>query len=712
MNILRRGLPIILLTVLVFIFFIKFFYPKPTLIYTPDFGLSDAFHFNYSLKDFLSQSLKNNQLPLWSDNIGSGFPVLAEGQIGTFNLSNLVLFKFLPTYLAFNLSIILIFLTLIIGQYLYLTSLNLSVMPALLGTIGFSFSTYFVTKITHFNHIQAASFIPFILFLLEKYIKKQKIRYLIFIAFLFSQLIFSGYPMMVLIAVLLIIFRIVFLFWGKKTKPSQIVFFLVPLIIAAILALGLSAIQLFPQFEYLKLSNLRSGFSFEGIVKYHYHPKNLLRFLHPYLIGNPTKGNYDPVKYGIFWENSSFLGIIPLILACCSLFYFKKSWVKYFSGLILISLILSFGRNSPFYFVFTIFPFNLFRVPSRYLLIAIFSLSCLSAFFLEKIKQGLNKKAFFLLSGIFIIFTFLQLYSFFSSYHLLVSKERLLDEPEALTLLKKEKDLKKIYEYGNFSSWYKYFESNWQNESMFIFLKNTLMPNSSLIWQIASENAYFTQLPLRLSSYENLILKKDAQIIIKGLQVAGISHLILPNEVEHKSLEKVKELQFHNEEIYLYKVSSPNPKFWIAKDYKAPVKTAEEVKRIINSSDFNYQEAITLEREINLSLSPDDNPALEIVKDLPQHKQIKISQNKNSSLLVINQSFYPGWQAFIDGRETEILAANLNQQALVVPPGDQVTINLLYQSASFYLGIKISIICLLILTALLVLFQNKNLRSL
>ncbi len=118
--------PIIFLIFTVAIFFHQLFYPKLQLIYTPDFGSSDIFHFNYSLKDFLSQSLKKNQFPLWSQDLNSGFPVLAEGQIGTFNFSNLLLFKFLPTPIAFNLTIIMVFLTLAIGQYCYLKSIKLS----------------------------------------------------------------------------------------------------------------------------------------------------------------------------------------------------------------------------------------------------------------------------------------------------------------------------------------------------------------------------------------------------------------------------------------------------------------------------------------------------------------------------------------------------------------------------------------------------------
>ena len=144
------------LAVFSFLFFSRFFSPKPQLLFTPDFRSSDIFHFNYALKDYLSVSLKANQLPLWSDKIGGGMPVLAEGQIGAFNFFNLVFFRLLPVWLAFNLTIIITFFILSAGQYYYLRSLKLSSLPALLGSISFSYSCYFLTKITQiisFNFI-------------------------------------------------------------------------------------------------------------------------------------------------------------------------------------------------------------------------------------------------------------------------------------------------------------------------------------------------------------------------------------------------------------------------------------------------------------------------------------------------------------------------------------------------------------------------------
>ncbi|MEK7604172.1 MAG: YfhO family protein, partial [Patescibacteria group bacterium] len=45
-------------------------------------------------------------------------------------------------------------------------------------------------------------------------------------------------------------------------------------------------------------------------------------------------------------------------------------------------------------------------------------------------------------------------------------------------------------------------------------------------------------------------------------------------------------------------------------------------------------------------------------------------ENKNNSWLVFSNSFLPGWQAFIDGKEAKIYRANYLFQAIQVPAGN------------------------------------------
>src|SRR5512138_2657645 len=48
----------------------------------------------------LARSLAKGELPLWTPGIQAGFPLFAEGQVGALYPVNLVLFRFMPPYIA------------------------------------------------------------------------------------------------------------------------------------------------------------------------------------------------------------------------------------------------------------------------------------------------------------------------------------------------------------------------------------------------------------------------------------------------------------------------------------------------------------------------------------------------------------------------------------------------------------------------------------
>jgi len=68
--------------------------PKVGIYATPDYGRSEIWSLNYPLKSLLSDSLKKSKLPFWNKQVGTGYPVFAEGQIGALFLPNLVLYYY------------------------------------------------------------------------------------------------------------------------------------------------------------------------------------------------------------------------------------------------------------------------------------------------------------------------------------------------------------------------------------------------------------------------------------------------------------------------------------------------------------------------------------------------------------------------------------------------------------------------------------------
>ena len=69
--------------------------------------------------------------------------------------------------------------------------------------------------------------------------------------------------------------------------------------------------------------------------------------------------------------------------------------------------------------------------------------------------------------------------------------------------------------------------------------------------------------------------------------------------------------------------------------------------------------------------------------------------------LLTSDTYYPGWRASIDGRETEIYRADYAIRGVIVPAGEH-TVRFDYRPRSFYLGAGISLISMLLLGAIAV----------
>lgn len=652
-----------LLIILIFclIYFLRLFYPYSSIFMIPDFGESDVLHLNLPLKHFLSETLKNNTWPLWTDKLAGGFPLLAEGQIGTFYLPNLVLFKYLHFISAFNLNLLLCYLLSSFGMFLFTKKIGLQSISATFSALFYSYSLFFASHLNHFNLLQAATLLPLLFYSAFFLIKKPRLKFLVFFSFLLSQQIFTGHFYIVFISLVGIIFFFTHEYFKlpNSIKSKSAFYFF----ISIIFSLLLSAIQILPTLELMQISSRQMGLDFETVTSFPYPLKHISTFISPYFFGSPANGTYPAFSHswGIFWENSSYLGIQTFIFALLSIFLIKKNRVGNFLLLFILSLLLVLGKNSPLYFLFSLPPFNFFRVPSKFLLLSVFSLSILSAIFIDFIFKRI-KNAKFRISVIFIIFLFFIFDEFRISYfYPPVSATKFwLDPPE---MTENIKNSFRIHSYGQEISWNEIFLKNgWQNLNEYLKFKDYFFPNYNLIFNLSALDVNTGGLKPKRTDFWNSVVSSvifdiknnslELSVYAKqALNILGIDTLISPN--------LIKDAEFTKTGKITYKNLNARPKSYFAEKIES-VSTVEDL----------YKKLSNLEKNAILAES-----------------DIKLNGNK---LLVFNRTWYPGWQLYQDGIKSKVYIVNLNQPAIVTDNLNH-KIEFAYNPESFNLGKKISV---------------------
>ena len=217
----KEIIPIILLLSFVLLFHYRLVLGQ---IYTSqDIGRSDITHLNYPFKFLLGQSIQSFGLPLWTNLIYSGFPILAEGETGSFYLPNLLLFFFLPPDQAFIQSYLLTFFLAAVGVYLYSKIIKLDTLSAIFAAVTFTFSMYLIAHIIHLNLIQTISLVPWLFLLVEILIAaKKKVLPLVGFSLLLSQQLFAGFVQNAVYAIAGIFFYIILRILTGKVALSTL----------------------------------------------------------------------------------------------------------------------------------------------------------------------------------------------------------------------------------------------------------------------------------------------------------------------------------------------------------------------------------------------------------------------------------------------------------------------------------------------------------
>jgi hypothetical protein len=141
---------------------------------------------------------------------------------------------------------------------------------------------------------------------------------------------------------------------SRKIKPliKPVVFF----VIAAIIGLGLSLVQILPPYVYVNKYSPRAegGRGYDYAVSWSAHQEELVSQVVPEFCGYNLQEENSYWGRNAFKQNADYGGIIPLLFAFLALLFArdKKKW--FFLGLSGLAIIYSLGGHTPIYRLFPV----------------------------------------------------------------------------------------------------------------------------------------------------------------------------------------------------------------------------------------------------------------------------------------------------------------------------------------------------------------------
>jgi hypothetical protein len=156
--------------------------------------------------------------------------------------------------------------------------------------------------------------------------------------------------------------------------------------------------------------------------------------------------------------------------------------------------------------------------------------------------------------------------------------------------------------------------------------------------------------------------------------------------------------------VYVYQVIGAMPRAYLVPDSMV-VKGETEALDGIMSGQLDPSRAVALEGEAPLPSGPRLDPGRSNVQVVSYgDSQVDLSvQASGSGFLVLNDAYYPGWSAWVDGRETPVLVANGWVRAVAIPSGGEHKVRFAYVPPLYPVGRLVSLgSLLLILTGTMV----------
>ena len=642
---------------------------------------NDILVYVYPERSFNLESLRQGLIPLWNPYITCGLPHLANWQSAFFY----------PPYWILNLTGLskgLVWLTLLhsvwayLGFYAWARSQKTSVWLAALGAFSFAGSAFFIHCWINLPFEATASWIPWVFWSFQKLTKNPRLETALGAVFILGLQLLAGYP--------------VFVFYTWVTLLLWLLFQGLPgnfwrwAIFALGLSLLLTALQWLPFLDFLTFA-VHGGWN---DFPYYLHPKDWLTFLDPNILGVPGASDYRGNTTNILFGNLYF-GFIPFFLWVLGLVWKKGKagfWGIFSLGILAWMAAYGWGMNR---FV----PQNVFDFlePSKALGLFLFASCSFLVLFLGRTLPDLWRipawKPWVILALVFWL-TDLVFLPFRLTYRVPDPYQNPLFRQEAETIKAHADGLRIL---GLDMPYQMLVQSPQLDENLVkttseIFVSDFL-PNTNQAWGIRSCNAY---LSLDISNTQNIARYFNRGFPYPGdlLDVAGVRLILIPQKLPPPKYESVGKIG--SQYLNLNQAASADIRF-VPEESELPNRPS--ILNLLAHTGSGWRQKVFLEKSVqgvSTFLPPSQrSPFFQAVGRYSRPCGSRVSSRMDftqSGYEVFNESYAPGWRAWVDGKPEPIFRAYGLFMAAAVPGPGSHQVDFRYEPASFRLGLFLTLL--------------------
>ncbi|MDP8229665.1 MAG: YfhO family protein [Candidatus Gorgyraea atricola] len=737
----KDTIPISILAVFTVLFFSDIFFGNKIFIHR------DLLRFFYPLREFSVTQFKLGQIPLWNPYIHCGSPHLAEFQTCVFYPFSIIYLLF-PFAKAFNYFIVFHVFLAGFFTYLLMRHWSYSRYASFLSASVFMVSGYTISVINLLASLGSVVWLPLIILF---YDRKNYIWTGICLAFM---VLGGGEPAIIFGTILILLFLgrhkalLISLLVAIGLTAFQILPFIEFLFHSSRPSMAFSEAAMWSLPPYALLDLLVPYLSETDYLYKDYWTRQ--SWLLVYYMGlfsiicafislkfNTTKrrkaffyilaaglvlsfGKYTPIYYLLYKLMPGFsLSRYPIkfffmvtfslaVLAGMGLDYYRqnvlalKRFLKIGLAIGFISSILYLLINLNFVEIYSFF-YNevlgfidkkaelgqlvcvgLYNIKRGF---GILMLLLLLMFLPSRKKIGLN-----IALPILIFISLIDIFTANKNLYLNMDTNDHLRPGESIEFLKKDNDLFRIFDspatlrQNTFVPERDYFDG-------VTALKKRMVSNRGVSFGIYDAYGYGSLYNKRHDQVIEAITEKDLPTETNLLDLLNVKYVISPKDFEASGYRLVKK----GEKANIYENENVLPRAFLV-DKAVVIKDEKEILEKLTSKDFKPEEEVILEEGPRTSrFAPVRGRQGKVrILDYKANQVIVEAEVSSPKFLVLSDSYYPGWKAYVDGKQTKIYRADYILRAVHLEPGKH-TVKFIYDPYLFKIGVIITFITLIVI---------------
>ena len=659
----------------------------------------DTLEYVFPEKWFNVESYQNGRIPLWNPYLACGTPHVASLQPAAFypifwlwNFTGLSDWFFVLGLLHGILAAV--------GFYLWLRSLNVSPIPATLCGLSFGGSALMVNYWGFPTHLASVAWVPWVFWGTVELTRKPSFyRWSLSVLF-WSLQILAGYPFFTFYSALFLGFWM----WARNTRELKIHFIHGSAFLAA---LAVTACQWLPFVDFMGYLH-RDGWG-ENLFSLRW--VNYLTLLQPDLLGIPGTTDYKG-DYPNFIFNNIYLGVVPSLFLIWS-FFLPVSRENFWKGAALFWFFWLAGIN---FWPWRILPASLLdkMEPSKASFLFLFcAFTALGVSLQEKINATSKKNKIWKWAGVLVALWMVDLLGIPGRLiHVVSDPYRNQAVKDAALKAKQMAGGERIVSLRDPNQ---YYSQDVQGlDGSFMETALDLIPNTNVIWGLRSARGYLT---IFTDGYQNIhhYLRQGYPYDGRVLDAAGVGLILFPKVLppfKYQSFEPVGRTIFT-------KNAGAMPNAWQTSRVHEFVDRPAVFDALLDPKSFLEDEVYTEKgpggkavclapsRRVISGAGPGlgdrfggfltsflGNPtAIQGLRPSPCEAQFQV-QTSHPGFMVFDESFSPGWHAWVDGEPKAIFRSYGLWMSLSLPDSGAHQVLFRYEPTSFRLGLFITLLSL------------------